>query len=113
MSERHKVTQFLGSLKKNYSDCSLPEFLKQIDEIVAPIPEDQREHILVYWVDPDPLLDEDEPNDGYIEFEFWRDETDGEMAERIQRRKKGLEARDRAKEAQEREEYERLKAKYG
>ena len=109
MAERRKIRTFVDSLKRydiSYG-CTLPQFLAQIDKIVESIPTDQRDGIVVDWTDGDDC------DSGYIEFEHFRDETDEEMASRLEREKAAALARSRERETQERKSYELLRKKYG
>lgn len=106
---RQKIKTFEASLKRydiSYN-CTLPQFLKQIEDIVNGIPVDDRENVVVDWEDGN------ECDSGYIEFRHYRDETDQEMAARIAYEKTEAERTAAAREAQERRAYEALKRKYG
>lgn len=105
---RRKVRTFQANLKKydvSY-DCSLTDFLKQIEDIVSDIPAEQRDSIMVEWTDGD------ECDSGYIEFTHYRPETDEEMSARKKQERADALVIARVREAHDRAAYEALKLKF-
>jgi hypothetical protein len=106
---RKKIQTWRAQLRRYdvANGCTLDEFLRQIEDIVAEIPKEHRAGISVDWTEGDPGYESDS-----IEFTFSRDETDQEMAVRETAEARREHGRQYLQERQERALLERLKAKY-
>lgn len=106
MNKRKQIRVISEQIKSSDLPDTLGGFLTDINKVLSDVPATERANVRISlesgWGDESP----------YLEFEYWRDETDAEMAAREaaddekSRRAKAMQ------EAKERETLAALKAKY-
>ncbi len=88
-------------------NCSLPDFMAALRKLADDVPDDDLHNVIIDFVSGDSCVS------GHIELEYAREETDEEMANRLQT---DAEKRERARvafEQNERRSLAYLQAKYG